>query len=288
MAPNTNQYDYHIHYYLDRCSNNEMTINNIEKEAVRLGLDEICIVKHYSKQLPNNKSTWVHWKKVFPEQFEYYLKDISSQKTYSSIRLLSGVETEIINDRGQINIPENDAKKLDMLLLSVHWLPDMNLLKLDPELIPGNFKSSPTDIVKNWQRKVDTVGIKPIIENFVSAYVNAIINNNYPMILAHMHDGLQPLRQYKIQVDNLSDNELNYLMEPLMKICAEKHVLWELTEEEVKRPSILKRANDLKVKFTATVDAHCLHADGYTNLIDHYKAENYLNSLGLNKSKIEL
>jgi len=164
----------------------------------------------------------------------------------------------------------------------------MSALKTDHKLIPGEFHRSPSDSVSNWINQINSKDVSSILENFVSAYVNAVKHNNYPLILAHMSDGLEPLRNYKIPVDKLSDNELNYIMEPLMKICSKKHVLWELTEKAVKRSTVLKQANKLGVKFTATVDAHCLHIKNHTNLAKHNEAEEYLNSLGLKKGNIKI
>ena len=75
-------------------------------------------------------------------------------------------------------------------------------------------------------------------------------------------------------------------MEPLMRACVKNKVLWELTAHPVKRPSILKKANERGVRFSATADAHFLKADGWAHLRDHFKAREYISSLGLTNGTI--
>ena len=279
--------DYHVHYFVDRCVNEEMTLANIEKEAVRLGLDEICVLKHYSQELPNGEASWMFWKRIIPEQFTAFIKDIRGYKVSSSISMLAGVETEIVDDSGKVNISAEDADALDALILSVHWLPSLSVIDVDPDLRPTQFDKSPVDAVARWRDKVQECGAEPILKNFVSSYVQAIECNPKVRVLAHMSDGLLPLRGYEVPVDDLSDQELDLLMEPLMVACVEHEVLWELTSEPVKRPSILKKANDVGVRFTATADAHFLESDGWANLRDHSKAEDYISSPGLTKGTIK-
>ena len=56
--------DYHVHYYIDGCAADEMTFPNIEKKALELGLDEISVLKHHSRRMPNGEAVWVCWKRV--------------------------------------------------------------------------------------------------------------------------------------------------------------------------------------------------------------------------------
>jgi len=117
--------DYHIHYFVDGCASDEMTLPNIAAEAVRIGLEEIGILKHYSQELPNKETKWVSWKRIIPKQFVDFLTDIRSFHSPAGLHILAGVETELLNDQGKINIPQSDIDKLDFINLSVHWLPDL-------------------------------------------------------------------------------------------------------------------------------------------------------------------
>lgn len=282
----THRCDYHVHYYADGCAHDEMTLPNIAAEAVRLGLDEICVLKHYSRELPNGADEWVHWKRVKDEQFDAFLADIRAFQPTSPIRMLAGVETEIVDDAGTLNIPADQAARLDALILSVHWLPRMDIITADPALVPGNIAGSDPDAATTWRNRVAEIGPDEIVRNLAAAYTNAITANPGPLVLGHMYDGLFPLRNYDVPVDDLSDDRLNDLMTPLMTVCAETGALWELMPDPVKRPSVLARANALGVRFTTTVDTHMLGTDGWANLRDHDQAEDYLASLGLTKGTL--
>jgi histidinol phosphatase-like PHP family hydrolase len=279
--------DYHVHYFVDGCVHEEMTLANIEREAARLGLEEICVLKHYSQELPNGEDAWVNWKRVVPGQFAAFLEDIRAHQAAARISMLAGVETELVDDSGKVNIPEEDAGRLDALILSVHWLPRMQVLSADPALNPWKPEQSPPNVVADWRKRLEECDAGAVVRNLVLAYVRAIERNPRVAVLAHMYDGLEPLRCYGVSLEALGDEQLNALMEPLMVACREKHVLWELTAAPVKRPSILKRANAVGVRFSATADAHFLQARGWAQLRDHSKAEEYIASLGLTKGRIK-
>ena len=278
--------DYHVHYHADGCAHDEMTLPNIATEAIRLGLDEVCVLKHYSRELPNGGDEWVHWKRVVPEQFDAFLADIRAFQPTSPVRMLAGVETEIVDDGGTLNIPADQAAKLDALVLSVHWLPKMETITADPALIPGNIAGSAPEAAAAWRQRVAEIGPATIVRNLALAYTNAITRNDGPRVLGHMYDGLFPLRNYDVPVDDLSDDQLCDLMTPLMKACAETGTLWELMPDPVHRPGVLVHANTLGVRFTATVDTHMLQIDGWANLRDHDQAEDYLASLELTKGTL--
>jgi len=275
--------DYHIHYFVDGCVHEEMTLPNIMAESAKLDLEEICVLKHYSKQLPNQQEQWVSWKRIIPKQFTDFLTDIRSFHPSSGIRILAGVETELLNDAGEINIPQCDIDKLDVLSLSVHWFPDMEVLCVDPVLCPGDLGRECAEAAARWREQVRDIGAAVILENFILAYVEAIRHNSKVRVLAHMFDGLLPLRNYAVMVDELGESKLIELMEPLMKVCAENQVLWELTHHPVECTFILKRANEIGVRFLATVDAHNLQ-----RLHIHDEAEVYIDSLGLTKGVLSI
>lgn len=276
--------DYHIHYFMDACAHKEMILPNIEIEAARIGLDEICVLKHYSERLPNKQEKWVWWKRVVPEQVIRYLSDLRSFRSSRGMRILAGVETEILDDSGRINVPESVMDELDIVNLCVHWLPDMEVLQADPRLYPhvGNLGRDYPEVAFYWRKQIKDIETEVIVENFVKAYVLAIEHNSKIRVLGHMSDGLNLLRQYEFMVDALNESKLIELMEPLMKACAKRHVLWELDTEPVKYDFILRRANEIGVWFSATADAHRLTGEG-VKLQDHAKAEAYIDSLGLKK-----
>ena len=207
-------------------------------------------------------------------------------RSSSEIRILADVETELLDGAGKINICKCDMDKLDIVSLSVHWLPDMKVLRIDLVLWLGDLGRNCPEAAVHWREQVKDIGTEAILENFVLAYMLAIEHNSKVCVLAHMFDGLRPLRKYEVMVDGLGKSKLIELMEPLMKVCAEKHILWELTPSPAICEFILKRANEIGVHFSATADAHFLQTDGWANLRGHDKAEAYINSLGLIKGVI--
>ena len=250
--------DYHVHYYTDKCASPEMTLPNIIAEAQKAGLNEIAVLKHYSKSLPNGGDNFESWYRIVPEEFEEYLSDIAQFKSLRNsgdFRIYSGVETELVSEDGIINIENEQQQRVDIVALSAHYLP---------------YLCAP-----------DLYNSEKIIQGLANAYCNAIRKNPKVRTLAHMGDGLGLLREC-FDVDKIETDKLVNLMEPLM-ICMRKHdVLWELTTEMPMQKDIILHANKLGVRFCATADAHFI-SNGWANISEHNKAEEIIDSLELNR-----
>lgn len=282
--------DYHIHYHIDKCAASEMTLPNIEKKCLELGITEGTVLKHYSASMPNGEDTWICWYKTIPEQWQQYLDEFSAYKPKKMI-IHSGVETELCNEAGDINIPLEEQQKINMIQLSVHYMIDLNCLPMSLLLYP-NLSFCPAfnneegkRIVEEWRLKTVAAGEENIISGLVNGYMNAI--KRYPKVksLAHMSDGLKPLRTYLVDVDKVPTNRIIEIFEPLMKLMAEKGIVWELLNESA-NPEILKRANELGVSFTASADGHFLDSS-WGPLSKHSDAENYLDKHSLRRGKIK-
>lgn len=286
--------DYHIHYFIDKCARDEMTLKNIEQISHELGLTEICVLKHYCHQLPNDKDEFITWYHIKEEEFEYFLKDFASYQQKYDIQMFSGVETELLDEEGRINIPTQQSKRVDSIALSCHWLPNLNVLPMDLMVYPDpDFYTTEDEqqhalqeVVK-WKEKIASVPTEDIITGYINAYVNAIESHDKIKTLSHMYDGCYPLDLYHVPVDSIEKDKLIQLMQPLFQICAKKNVLWELLATPVKRPYLLQAAAKHGVHFCASSDSHMIQ-NGWGNLIDHHKAEAYIDSLGLPKGKINM
>lgn len=283
--------DYHIHYYLDACANAEMTFPNIEETAVAVGLSEIAVLKHYSYALPNAKADWAAWHTVRPEQFERFLREFHDFRPRARLPIYAGVETELVDDLGTINIPDADLDRLDLAALSVHYLPRMACMEM-PLLYHPRMQRALLDqdpeakaAYAAWLAQAERTGPAAFVEGLVAGYVQAIRRHPKVRFLSHLYDGLLPLRDAGIACDALPKAALVSLFEPLMRTMAEHNVLWELLPEPVPHPEILHRANALGVRFLATADAHFLRG-GWGNLVDHDKAEHFLDELGLQRGRI--
>ena len=281
--------DYHVHYYLDQCASNDMTLPNIVAAAKQAGLQEITVLKHYSSQFPNGRAQYESWYRIIPGAYEHYLYDMVVFPSQQGLVVHNGVETELVNERGDINIEIEQQHRVDMVALSVHFMPYLDVLDLNSGNYP--FVLSPNSdayraSIGPWLHKVQQTGAENIIRGLVKAYCNAI--RRYPKIrtLAHMADGLEPLRLHHIAVDQVPTDTLVRLMEPLM-FCMRKHrVLWELHTAPIRQKDILYRANELGVRFCATADAHFI-TGGWANISDHRKADKIISDLSLNRGYVE-
>lgn len=99
--------DYHIH---TDYSDGKSSIEDIVEFAVAKGLSEIAITEHGLSNPSYSR------KKLFIER--EHIEQV--RKTQSNISILFGNEADIISEDGKINISEEDARLLDILLVGFH------------------------------------------------------------------------------------------------------------------------------------------------------------------------
>ncbi|NLL84524.1 MAG: hypothetical protein GX230_09850 [Lentisphaerae bacterium] len=283
--------DYHVHCHYDGCSAKDMTLAAVYESAVTAGLREICVVKHYSHELPNGGDVWVNWKRTKPDDFEAYLEEFANTPQPAGLRVLSGVETELTTDKGDVNIPDAQAARVDLLLISNHWLPDAPGLSRAWQPLLGEGKlphAMPLEQLGPWLEALAASGPEPYARAVFEGNANAVRRHPKARVLAHLGDGgLHALRAFRIPADDISDDRLLELAAPLFEACVTHNALWELTPEFPRRTNIVREANRCGVSFTATVDAHFLNNPrwGYT-LAQHDVAEEALRKLGLRRGKL--
>jgi histidinol phosphatase-like PHP family hydrolase len=280
--------DYHVHYHLDRCSSDEMTLANIAATALEAGLEDICVVKHYTDRLPNGQAQWVYWKRIAGEQFEQFLADHEAFDPPEGLRVLRGVESELVSEDGTIAIPAADQRRIDAVVLSCHWLPELDCLTDEARSLRvqvNPYAESPER--DHLAAVLNDIGPEAIVRGLARAYANACDANPTVRVLAHMADGLDTVRRYGVDVDGLGEERLVELMAPVVAAAVAGNVLWELTHAEVVCPAILTAANDAGVRFCATADAHQL-TDGWAPLTRHDAAETNIDALGLTRGAIAL
>lgn len=274
--------DFHIHFHLDACGAPEMTMENIERACIELGIDEACIVKHYSARMPNGKNDWICWHVTAGDALERFLAEYRAYAP-SQVKFHCGVETELLNDRGDINIPLSDQAKVDIVQCSIHFMIDTEKLPMTLMLYPDlNFTPEHNNEdgrrqLAEWKEKVDSVGAEYLISAVANGYRNAIIRNPGIKSLSHMADGMKALRLYLVDVASVPVSRQVEIFEPLMKLMAERNIFWEIADEPAEK-AIIRRAHELGVTFTATADGHQLH-EGWGPLSRHINAENRLKSL---------
>lgn len=287
--------DYHIHYYLDGCASGEMALPQIDEACRELNIAQGGILKHYSHALPYGGDNFIYWHRIKQGEWARFLAEFAFYKPKYT-RFFSGVETELLNQNGDINIPHEEQKKVDFVGLSVHFMPELNCLRFDlpcsPDLdfVPANEPEKRAENerhISRWVEKCADAGADRIIEGTAQAYINAIKKNPRIRSLTHMGDGMSVLRTYKINTESVSLKKRLEILEPLMKLAAEREIVWELTADGAAGgdEQILLHANRLGVGFAATADAHQLY-NGWAPLSNHVKAEKVIERLMLNSKTI--
>lgn len=284
--------DYHVHCHRDGCAAQDMTLAAIYTAAVQAGLREICVVKHYSHTLPNQGDAWVYWKRTRPEDFEQFLEEFHATPAPHNLRVLSGVETEVMSADGKINIPDEQAAKLNLVLASNHWLPEAPGLSRAwlPLLGHGGLPCSlRPDELGPWLDDLKQTGPELYVRTLCEANAQAVKRNPKVRVLSHLDDGFGTLRAFRIPVDELSDDALLELASPIMTACVTHQVLWEITPATLRRASIVREANRRGVRFTGTVDAHFLVNPGWGHsLAQHRCVEEHIRRLQLNRGRVVL
>ena len=283
--------DYHVHYYMDGCANPEMTLPNIDREARAMGLEEIAVLKHYSSALPNGKQDWVSWHVVKEEDYRRYLQEMADYHPAEGLRIFSGVETELVNGKGDINIAPSVHEEVDVIALSVHYMPAMEKVsqpflyhpRAQKELLETDAQARQD--LHRWTECVRDLGSRYFVEELVRGYVNAFAR--FPRIrqTSHMYDGLFPLRDYLIPYEEIPEKELIEMMEPLMEAMVKHEVLWELLPEPVGNERILHRAAEKGVQFVASADGHSMHGS-WGRFTDHPLAEALIDQFRLPKGVV--
>ena len=163
--------DYHIHSKYSKFNHGKNTIEEIVKDAISKGLQEIAITDHGFKHLlfgTNKKNL----RKAREE-----IDDLN--KKYPEIRIYLGVEANLITETGEIDIDEESKKLLDICLLGFHkgaYGKFSGLLNI--RNLIGN---------KNSQKRID---------RNTNAYIKAIENNKID-VLTHLNEYIK-IDAYKI------------------------------------------------------------------------------------------
>lgn len=143
--------DFHTH---TRYSHGTGTVNDNAANALSLGLRAVAITDHAR----NHPIVGVKQSKL-----DAIRQDINAvDKEYRNIKVLMGLEANIISKKGDIDVSEEDAEKLDLLLLGFHLTAYQKSLA-DYFALPFNgvtrifFKNSAKQKAVNTQAVIDSV-----------------------------------------------------------------------------------------------------------------------------------
>lgn len=143
--------DFHTH---TRYSHGTGTVNDNVVNALSLGMRAVAITDH-AKNHPLIG--------VKPEKIDTIRKDVvTADKEYRNIRVLLGLEANLISPRGDIDVTEEQADKLDILLVGFH-LTAYQKRFADYFALPWNgfthifCKNTAKQIARNTQAFVDCI-----------------------------------------------------------------------------------------------------------------------------------
>jgi len=211
-------YDLHTHTVF---SHGKGSIEDNVKIAKQKGLSKIAITDHG------------------PEHFSFALKrknlpfmraECERLSKEYGIEVLLGVEANLLDKTGRIDVKEEDKKYYDIILMGYH-----KLVKLKPRQFWFSLK---TKLLKT----------KKQIEENTNAYINAI-NKNDIKVLTHLNYGI------KVNIKRLAN------------ACKEKNVLIELNGKRISfTQEEIEYMKNIGTKFIVNSDAHKSKRVGETNI----------------------
>lgn len=151
--------DYHTHTIF---THGHGTIEDNVKQAVKKGLKQIAITEHSFRHVahPLKKKNWAVMK-----------QEVERLRKLYDIDILLGLEANLLDAEGHIDVPEEIMKECDILVLGYHKLFWTSLKAFFTFLLPNTFR-------------IGRASNKRIEQN-TKAYMNAI--EKYPInILAHL------------------------------------------------------------------------------------------------------
>jgi putative hydrolase len=207
------KFDYHIHSCF---SDGQQTLLDCVKQARKIGLAQIAFTDHVWRT-----SEWID---------EYVGQINKLQETFPDIRIYAGAEAKALNRRGDIDIREKDALKLDFVTAAVHR-------KLPEETLP-QFRDlrdiTPMDAVKLEREIIESLVHNPLVD-----------------VIAH------PMRLY-YKFHFQSSGSIYPLEETgkILKAVLKAGKLVELNHRIPNFHDVLKAYFDSGVSFVLTSDAH--------------------------------
>ena len=221
MSTNLIYGDYHTHTIF---SHGKGTIEQNVQEAIKHNLKAIAITDHGFGQ---------PFAGITPKSFEVMKEQVKELRVkYPEIKILLGVEANIINKKGEIDLTDEQEKDMDIVLAGYH-------LSATQRRLPALFSLAVPAVL-------DRVGIctKGQIRRNTKTYLQSIQSRKIDVIT---HPG------YMMQID----------YEEVGKCCADLGTLIEIsTRHEVPTEENLEKLIKTGVNFIINSDAHELYQIG--------------------------
>ncbi len=211
--------DLHMH---TKYSDGRGTVEEMMQAGLKKGLEKIAITDHG----PANIGVGVRG----PEQLLEIKKEAEKVSQDQNIKVLVGVEADVIGLDGEIDIPAPVYRQLDLLLVGLH-----------PYIFPRRWQDGYRFVLPNQIYRVSAAVREKVREINTRAVVAALEKHPVDILT---HPGLQ------MPVD----------FEEVARACARTGALFEINtghhRERFQTPSIIKRVSDHGVEFIIDSDAH--------------------------------
>lgn len=222
--------DYHTH---TTYTHGTSTVEENVKQAENLGLKEIAITEHSYKGFNH----------IRKGDLEKIKSDIDSIKGKYNVKILLGIEANLMSRNGDIDISDEELEKLDVVILGYHKASKYSIKEWLKFGLPNMFRRKPT---------------KKQIETNTNAYLKAMEKHRVS-ILAH-------LGYAGCAVDCVK----------LAKECVKRNIYIELNGKRINfTREDIEAMVATGVKFIINSDAHGVTAVGKNhrafNLIEKYK-----------------
>lgn len=221
--------DYHMHttYTHGTCS-----IEDCVRQAENLGLKEIAITEHCYKGFNHIKRG----------DLDKIKKEIVALRKKYSVKILMGIEANLMSREGDIDISDEELEGLDVVVLGYHMASKYSLREWFKFGLPNLLRKKPT---------------KKQIETNTNAYIQAI-NKHRVNIVAHLNYG-------GCIVDSVA----------IAKECVKRNIYIELNGKRINfNKWDIEGMIATGVKFIINSDAHNVQAVGKNhrafNLIEKY------------------
>lgn len=211
--------DYHIHSKYSKFNHGKNTIAEIVEDAHKKGLKEIAITDHGPKHLLFG---------VRKNALKKAREEIENlKKQYPDMKILLGLEANLITETGEIDVNEEMWNYMDLCLLGFH------------KGAYGKFSG-----IFNIGHLLGNKKSKKRIERNTNAYINAIKKNKIA-VLTHL-------------------NEYIYIdPKKIAEACAKNGTLIEINNRHLKlTEEDIKKMLETDVKFIINSDAHRLESIG--------------------------
>ena len=211
--------DYHMHSTYSRRNHGKSTIEEIVEKAVELGLEEIAITDHGPK----------HYMYGILESKINEAKNIviEMRRKYPQLKILYGVEANILDYNGKTDINEEILKHCDIILCGYHL---------------GALFSSTGDF---WNF---------IVMNYLGRYNKKI---NEKMTRKNTEAFIKAMNKYKINILTHPGDKIPLDIDKIAKTAEKTGTLLEINNSHGHLNSEeIKTASKYNVKFVINSDAH--------------------------------